>query len=515
LFAARGRPGFDTDAVAVVMVVEDKKNFYKKFLYMPFPVESCLDQRLNENLNAEIASGTIRSLEEAVGYLSWTFYARRVKRNPAYYGANSGDAEHVEDHLFNVAKRSLGDLKNVGCVETEGEGDDLTVSPTVLCLAGSQYYLAHHTPKHFQVGLREARRLINQFGANRKVAASNDAPRKPGTLFHSATYSPSEQLDEISIAWILLTVSSSPEFDELPVRHNEELLNEELSDELMWGPDMADLLAKSDGKKPYRGIDTFKDPHTKCFLLIQAYLQHAPLPISDYINDTRSVIENLPRLLAAAAFVAAGDKNDAGSFDCYSQCVRTRQLLAARAKATDDPICQIPGIGADSSVLIGVRHLSELRALDRNQAATALQKAIKKNQQRTRSLDLALEYVYSLPMITVTQTEVSHGIGKTDCKLTGKLQVTVEVERIKGKTNNRINNKSTDSMSLTLLVGSASQNFLLAQDNVRMGRFGKWTAERSLLFDWDSAKADGNHLMLRLLVDEVRGLDMEYMIQLL
>jgi Sec63 Brl domain len=123
--------------------------------------------------------------------------------------------------------------------------------------------------------------------------------------------------------------------------------------------------------------------------------------------------------------------------------------------------------------------------------------------------------VYSLPMITVTQTEVSHGIGKTDCKLTGKLQVTVEVERIKGKTNNRINNKSTDSMSLTLLVGSANQHFLLAHDNVRMGRFGKWTAERTLYFDWDSAKADGNHLMLRLLVDEVRGLDMEYMIQLL
>lgn len=25
-----GRPGFDTKAVAVVMVIEDKKNFYKK-----------------------------------------------------------------------------------------------------------------------------------------------------------------------------------------------------------------------------------------------------------------------------------------------------------------------------------------------------------------------------------------------------------------------------------------------------------------------------------------------------
>jgi hypothetical protein len=499
----------------VVMVIEDKKNFYKKFLYTPFPVESCLDQRLNENINAEIASGTIRSLAEAVGYISWTFYARRLKRNPTFYGAKSGDAEDVEDHLFNVAKRSLDELKNVGCVDLEGEGDDLIASPTVLCSAGSQFYLAHQTPKHFQVGLREARRLISQFCDKNKVATANVAQRKPGALFHSAPYTPSLRLDEVSIAWILFTVSSSPEFDELPVRHNEEFLNEELSDELMWGPDTADLVAKSDGQKPYRGIDIFKDPHTKCFLLIQAYLEHAPLPISDYINDTKSVIENLPRLLSAVAFVATGDKNVAASFECYTQCVRTRQLFEARLKVTDDPLCQIPGVGVDSFAKIGVRHLCELRTLDRNQAAAALQKAMKKSQQQPRSLDAALEYLYSLPMITVTQTEISLGGDKTNGKLNGNLHVTIEVERTKGKSNNSFKNKSGDALSLTLLVGSANQSFLLAQDSVRIGRFGKWTAERTLAFEWDSAKADGNHVMLRLLVDEVRGLDMEYMIQLL
>lgn len=37
-----GRPQFDDSGIACVMVSEEKKNFYKKFLYEPFPVESSL-----------------------------------------------------------------------------------------------------------------------------------------------------------------------------------------------------------------------------------------------------------------------------------------------------------------------------------------------------------------------------------------------------------------------------------------------------------------------------------------
>ena len=35
-----GRPQFDDRGVAVVLVQDTKKQFYKKFLYEPFPVES-------------------------------------------------------------------------------------------------------------------------------------------------------------------------------------------------------------------------------------------------------------------------------------------------------------------------------------------------------------------------------------------------------------------------------------------------------------------------------------------
>ena len=109
-----GRPQFDTHGVAVILVHEPKKNFYKKFLYEPFPVEShlavrrrarhcsvfpfrvtlvpacgvgfcdcrCLQSCLHDHINAEVAGGTITSREDAVDYLSWTYFFRRLVKNP-------------------------------------------------------------------------------------------------------------------------------------------------------------------------------------------------------------------------------------------------------------------------------------------------------------------------------------------------------------------------------------------------------------------------------------------------
>jgi activating signal cointegrator complex subunit 3 len=49
-----GRPQFDDSAVAVVMVHEPKRPFYRKFLHHPFPVESSLHFKFTEHLNAEV-----------------------------------------------------------------------------------------------------------------------------------------------------------------------------------------------------------------------------------------------------------------------------------------------------------------------------------------------------------------------------------------------------------------------------------------------------------------------------
>jgi replicative superfamily II helicase len=73
-----GRPQFDDTGVAVILVHDIKKNFYKKFLHEPFPVESSLHECLHDHINAEIATGTIKTKQDAMDYITWTYLYRRV-----------------------------------------------------------------------------------------------------------------------------------------------------------------------------------------------------------------------------------------------------------------------------------------------------------------------------------------------------------------------------------------------------------------------------------------------------
>lgn len=250
-----GRPGFSDEGSAVVMAQESKKNFYMKFLYSPFPVESCLRDRLSENLNAEIAIQTVKSIIDAVGYMTWTFYARRVKANPSYYGADSDAYESDEHFLLAVVKETVEKLRGQGCVEADGDHDEATLSPTVLGLAACKYYLLCGTPKQMQFGVRQARKMVQNILDSEK----DDDAKKESNKMIPLNRSP--HLDEVSMAWLLYSLASTHEFNELPVRHNEEILNEELSDDLMWGPDTQRLLSGS--RDQYYNPEVYESSHTK------------------------------------------------------------------------------------------------------------------------------------------------------------------------------------------------------------------------------------------------------------
>lgn len=79
------RPLVDVDAKVVLMCQSSKKNFYKKFLYEPLPIESHLDKCLHDHFNAEIVTKTIENKQDAVDYLTWTLLYRRMTQNPNYY----------------------------------------------------------------------------------------------------------------------------------------------------------------------------------------------------------------------------------------------------------------------------------------------------------------------------------------------------------------------------------------------------------------------------------------------
>lgn len=42
---------------------------------------------------------------------------------------------------------------------------------------------------------------------------------------------------------------------------------------------------------------TYDSPHTKTFLLMQAHFSHLPLPNTDYLTDTKSVLDQAIRVI--------------------------------------------------------------------------------------------------------------------------------------------------------------------------------------------------------------------------
>jgi activating signal cointegrator complex subunit 3 len=224
------------------MVHDIKKEYYKKFLYEPFPVESSLCGVFACHLNAEVCAGTIKSKNDCILYLSWTFLYRRLLKNPSYYGLPDAELNTVSNYLTNLVDDSVEELIDCYCISLEDDNRTLVSLP--LGRITSFYYLHHKTVKMFA----------------EKLTSNNQ--------------------DFENLLWIL---SRSLEFSELPVRHNEDILNKELNELLR-----------------YKVKDeSFDSSHTKTYILLQAHFSRIEMPCSDYLTDLKSVMDQCIRVLQA------------------------------------------------------------------------------------------------------------------------------------------------------------------------------------------------------------------------
>jgi len=90
----------------------------------------------------------------------------------------------------------------------------------------------------------------------------------------------------LNVADLITVMTEVYEYSQLPVRHNEDLLNEELSKSCP--------LAVAAG--------SFNSPHTKANLLLQCHFSHQQLPSSDYYTDLKSVLDQSIRVLQVILF---------------------------------------------------------------------------------------------------------------------------------------------------------------------------------------------------------------------
>uniref|UniRef100_A0A671Q2B2 Activating signal cointegrator 1 complex subunit 3 n=1 Tax=Sinocyclocheilus anshuiensis TaxID=1608454 RepID=A0A671Q2B2_9TELE len=136
------RPLQDDEGRCVIMCQGSKKDFFKKFLYEPLPVESHLDHCLHDHFDAEIVTKTVENKQDAVDYMTWTFLYRRMTQNPNYYNLQGMSHRHLSDHLSELVENTLQDLEQSKCISIE---DEMDVAPLNLGMIAAYYYINYTT----------------------------------------------------------------------------------------------------------------------------------------------------------------------------------------------------------------------------------------------------------------------------------------------------------------------------------------------------------------------------------
>ncbi|KAK6456949.1 DNA-directed DNA polymerase [Scheffersomyces xylosifermentans] len=279
-----GRPAFDTSGIAIVYTKESKKMFYKHFLNVGFPVESSLHKVLDNHIGAEISAGTIKSRQEAMDFLTWTFLYRRAHNNPTYYGIEDMSTAGVSKYLSDLIDQTIENLMESKCVLL-GSKDELI--PTPFLHISSYYYLSHKT-------------------------------------IRNAAYNISK---ESSFRDCLKLLCEAAEYDELATRHGEELINMEMSQAMRYPAEDLEC-------------EYIWDPHVKAYLLIQAFISRVELPIADYAQDTVSVLDQALRILQAYIDTAS----ELGYLKTVLTFIELMQCIKQRYWYDDDPVSALPGL---------------------------------------------------------------------------------------------------------------------------------------------------------------------------
>jgi len=197
----------------------------------------------------------------------------------------------------------------------------------------------------------------------------------------------------------------------------------------------------------------------------QAFIFKSKLPISDYINDMRSVVDQAPRLLAAMECIALEDKGSAGSFEMFSCFPMVRRI-------------------------IGTGIMNPRSGLDK--------------------------IVYP---VTFEHVWVSKQIEKAFNHQVGRLEIGFKVDRsvvndIQPKKSNADNSQPS---SVTLVLGTLKGGYLLQTSSFSIPEYKRekfWTKSVGLDFDWNIAEANGDCVVLRVVHEFAHSIDLEMTISL-
>ncbi|GAW82695.1 RNA helicase [Plasmodium gonderi] len=332
-----GRPQFDDKALAILLVQEKRKNAIKNFLYHSMNIESNITENLNEHINAEICSKIINNKEDIFNYLTKSYYFKRLFSNPSYYikevqyvqlfenNKLSNQAKKViYEHLNKIIDNTITFLEMNNCIQVTLEDYTHKYSSTPLGHIASVYYLKCETVSFFYKIIEEySRKDENMHSTNCSNGDTNGMldqeetlriplePPSNGSEKGEENMDPTngaaegtsngvvvETLDtehhfaenkknytkcnvstkELDFYGLFTLIAQAKEFDDIPLRHNEDKYNVKLRNQIPLDIDM-------------------NMKNVKTYLLLLSRLYECTYETVDYHIDLKLVMDQIARVI--------------------------------------------------------------------------------------------------------------------------------------------------------------------------------------------------------------------------
>lgn len=237
-----GRPQFDTYGEGIIITTQAEIQYYLSLLNQQLPIESQFISKLADNLNAEIVLGNVRTRDEGVDWLGYSYLFVRMLRSPGLYRVGP-EYEHdtvLEQRRVDLIHAAAHVLEKGHLIKYDRKSG--TLQPTELGRIASHYYISHNSMATYNMHIQ------------------------PG----------------ISAIELFRIFALSEEFKYIPVRQDEKI-----------------ELLKLLGKVPIPVKEGVEEPQAKINVLLQAYISRLKLEGLALMADLVYVTQSAGRILRA------------------------------------------------------------------------------------------------------------------------------------------------------------------------------------------------------------------------
>ena len=237
-----GRPQYDTFGEGIIITTQSEMQYYLSLMNQQLPIESQFVSKMADNLNAEIVLGSVRSRDEGVEWLGYTYLFVRMLRSPGLYsvGPDYEDDDALEQKRVDLIHSAATVLEKASLVKYDKRSGKL--QPTELGRIASHYYITHNSMLTYNHHIQPLVTPIELF----RIFALSD------------------------------------EFKYIPVRQDEKL-----------------ELAKLLGRVPIPVKESIEEPQAKINVLLQAFISRLKLEGLALIADLVYVTQSAGRILRA------------------------------------------------------------------------------------------------------------------------------------------------------------------------------------------------------------------------